>query len=66
MGDPNDATQFDPKKLDQFDYLTSQLAAHGTYYGFSHTFQFQVRRPTRTVFWLMMKSCRISRATRMD
>ena len=43
FGDPNDATQFEPKGLDRFDYFTSQLAAHGIYFGWSHTFQFLVR-----------------------
>jgi hypothetical protein len=43
IGDPNDVTQFDPKGLGKLDYFTSQLKDHGIYYGFSHTFNMQIR-----------------------
>ncbi len=33
----DDATRFDPKKLDHFDYFCAQLKAHGIYYGWLHT-----------------------------
>lgn len=43
IGDPFTASRMDPKALDRFDYFTSQLAKRGIYYGWSHSFQFQVR-----------------------
>ena len=43
IGDPNDVTQFDEKGLERMDYFTSKLEEHGIYFGFSHTFNMQVR-----------------------
>jgi hypothetical protein len=43
IGDPVDPTKFDPTGLSQLDYFTSQLAAHGTYFGFSHSYHYKVR-----------------------
>jgi hypothetical protein len=43
IGDPNDVTQFDAKGLERFDYFLSKLTERGIYYGFSHTFNMQIR-----------------------
>jgi hypothetical protein len=42
IGDPNDATRMDPDGLDRFDYFAAQLKTNGVYFGWSHTFKFQV------------------------
>ena len=42
IGDPNDATHMDPDGLDRFDYFAAQLKSNGVYFGWSHTFKFQV------------------------
>ena len=42
IGDPNDATRMDPDGLDRFDYFAAQLKTNGIYFGWSHTFKFQV------------------------
>ena len=42
IGDPNDATRMDPNGLDRLDYFASQLKTNGVYFGWSHTFSFQV------------------------
>jgi len=43
IGDPNDDTKFDPAGLDRLDYFASALAKNGVYYGWSHTYNFEVR-----------------------
>jgi hypothetical protein len=47
IGDPNDSTKMDPEGLDRLDYFCSQLKSHGVYFGWSHTFKFQVRPGNR-------------------
>jgi len=42
IGDPNDSTRMDPKALDQFDYFAGRLKQHGVYFGWSHTYKYQV------------------------
>jgi hypothetical protein len=42
IGDPNDATLMDPDGLDRLDYFAAQLKTNGVYFGWSHTFKFQV------------------------
>ena len=42
IGDPNDATRMDPDGLDRLDYFAAQLKTNGVYFGWSHTFKFQV------------------------
>ncbi len=42
VSDPQDATKLLPAGLDRLDYLCSQLAGRGIYYGFSHTYVFRV------------------------
>jgi hypothetical protein len=47
IGDPNDATKMTPAGLDRLDYFSDQLAKRGVYYGWSHTFQYDVRPGNR-------------------
>jgi hypothetical protein len=42
IGDPNDSTRMEPKGLDRLDYFVSKLKEHGVYFGWSHTYRFQV------------------------
>ena len=42
IGDLNDATRMSPDGLDRLDYFAAQLKQRGIYYGWSHTFGFQV------------------------
>jgi hypothetical protein len=42
IGDPNDSTRMDPKRLDRLDYFASQLKKRGIYFGWSHTYGFRV------------------------
>jgi hypothetical protein len=42
IGDPSDATRMDPDGLDRLDYFAAQLKTNGIYFGWSHTFKFQV------------------------
>ena len=42
IGDPTDATKMDPAGLDRLDYFAAQLKTNGVYFGWSHTFKFQV------------------------
>ncbi len=42
IGNPNDSTRMEPKGLDQLDYFSSKLKAHGVYFGWSHTYGFHV------------------------
>ncbi len=35
LGDKNDTTKLDPKRLDDLDFFCSELRKHGVYYGFS-------------------------------
>lgn len=43
IGDSNDATKMTPDGLDRLDYFSHQLAQRGIYYGWSHTFKFEVK-----------------------
>lgn len=43
IGGPNSALDIDPAGLDKLDYMTAQLKKHGVYYGWSHTYHFQLR-----------------------
>jgi hypothetical protein len=47
IGDPDDATKMTPEGLDRLDYFSDQLAKRGVYYGWSHTFQYDVRPGNR-------------------
>ena len=51
IGSKTDSTQFDPKGLEQFDYFTNALKAHGIYYGFSHSYGFKVRPGDKAKLW---------------
>ena len=42
FGDPQDSTKFDAGKLDRMDYFTAKLKEHGVYYGWLHTWNFQL------------------------
>ncbi|HWE02774.1 MAG TPA: hypothetical protein VG326_10235 [Tepidisphaeraceae bacterium] len=48
IGDSNDSTKFDPAGLDRLDYFSSQLKNNGVYFGWSHTYGFQVRPGDRS------------------
>ena len=47
IGDRNDSTRMTPEGLDRLDYFAAQLKERGVYYGWSHTFGFQVRPANR-------------------
>jgi hypothetical protein len=47
IGDPGDATKMVPQGLDRLDYFSGALARRGIYYGWSHTFQYDVRPGNR-------------------
>ena len=42
IGDPNDATKMTDNGLDRLDYFSNQLKQNGVYFGWSHTYHFQV------------------------
>ena len=46
--DENDSTRFDPQALDQLDYFASQLKNRGVYFGWSHTYCFNVKPGDRS------------------
>ncbi len=43
IGDKDVSTRMTPDGLDRLDYFASQLAKHGVYYGWSHSYNFRVR-----------------------
>ncbi len=43
IGDRNDIAQWDPKGLEQLDFFANEMQSRGIYYGFSHTFNLQIR-----------------------
>ena len=47
IGDPEDVTKMDAAGLDRLDYFSSQLAANGVYFGWSHTYHFKMRAANR-------------------
>jgi len=42
IGDLNDSTRMDPAGLDRLDYFSAQLKKQGVYFGWSHTYGYQV------------------------
>jgi hypothetical protein len=48
IGDANDSTRMNFQGLNRFDYFTSQLAANGVYYGWSHTYMLKVKPGDRS------------------
>jgi hypothetical protein len=42
IGELNDATRMSPEGLDRLDYFAAQLKQHGVYFGWSHSYGFQV------------------------
>ena len=47
MGDPNDGTKLTSNGLARLDYFCAQLRDRGIYYGFSHSFGYQIRPGNR-------------------
>ena len=42
IGDANDATKMQPAGMDRLDYFANKLKQQGVYFGWSHTYHFQV------------------------
>ena len=51
IGSADTALDFDKAGLEKLDYFTAQLKKHGVYYGWSHTYHFQLRPGDKAVLW---------------